>query len=61
MADKIIRLPDVLNRTGLSRSHLYQKISEGTFPRQFPLGARAVGFSENAVNQWIEDTIKAAA
>jgi len=61
MTDTIIRLPEVLARTGLSRSYIYQKISEGKFPKQFPLGARAGGFSEDAVNQWIEDTIKAAA
>jgi len=58
MTDTIIRLPEVLARTSLSRSHLYQKISEGTFPKQFPIGARAIGFSEKAVNQWIEDTIR---
>jgi hypothetical protein len=30
--DRIIRLNTVLSRTGLSRSTLYRKIAEGTFP-----------------------------
>jgi len=30
--DKIIRLKTVLARTGLSRSTMYRKIAEGTFP-----------------------------
>lgn len=60
MADTILRLPQVLTRTGLSRSLLYQKINEGTFPKQIPLGVRAIGFSENSVNRWIENQIKSA-
>ncbi len=61
MADTILRLPTVLVRTGLSRSLLYQKINEGSFPKQIPLGLRAVGFSEKAVDRWIENKIKGAA
>jgi len=60
MVDTILRLPQVLSRTGLSRSLLYQKINEGTFPKQIPLGIRAIGFSEIAVNRWIQDQINAA-
>jgi predicted DNA-binding transcriptional regulator AlpA len=32
--DRIIRLKTVINRSGLSRSTVYRKISEGTFPPQ---------------------------
>jgi len=32
--DRIIRLKTVLTRTGLSRSTIYRKIAEGTFPPQ---------------------------
>ncbi|CTQ51395.1 helix-turn-helix transcriptional regulator [Jannaschia donghaensis] len=32
--DRIIRLNTVLDRTGLSRSTIYRKIAEGTFPAQ---------------------------
>src|SRR3546814_11340585 len=35
--DKIIRLQTVRDRTGLSRSTIYRKIAEGTFPRQIKI------------------------
>jgi prophage regulatory protein len=51
--DRIIRLTTVLHRTGLSRSTLYRKMLEGTFPRQFPISTNGCGWHESAVNQWI--------
>lgn len=53
--DRILRLPAVLDRTGLSRSAVYRRIRDGTFPRQVALGARSAGWRESAVNKWIED------
>lgn len=41
--ERIIRLKTVLNRTGLSRSTLYRKVAEGTFPRQVPISINGVG------------------
>lgn len=29
---RFLKLPEVMNRTGLSRSSVYRRISEGTFP-----------------------------
>ena len=43
MSNKILRLPIVLDRTGLSGSTVYQLVTEGKFPRPVSLGARAVG------------------
>ena len=53
--DKIIRLKTVLDRTGLSRSTLYRKISEGTFPRQLKISVHSAGWRESAVGRWIAD------
>ncbi|MXP26564.1 AlpA family phage regulatory protein [Altererythrobacter indicus] len=53
--DRIIRLKTVLDRTGLSRSTLYRKIDEGSFPRQIPISARGTGWRESAVERWIAD------
>jgi prophage regulatory protein len=55
--DRILRLPAVLDRTGLSRSTLYPKIQEGTFPRQVALGARSAGWRESAVLAWMQDPV----
>jgi len=53
MAARILRLPAVQERTGLSRSSIYKQMSEGTFPRSISLGARAIGWNEQVIEQWI--------
>lgn len=54
----ILRLPLVRARTGLSRSTIYLKISEGTFPAPISLGERSVGWIESEVDAWIAERIK---
>lgn len=51
----IIRLSDVLQRTGLSRSTIYNRIARNEFPRQVSLGARAVGWIEQEIERWIAE------
>ena len=60
MPKKILRLPIVLDRTGLSRSTVYQRVTEGKFPRPVSLGARAVGWIETEVEEWIAHQIEAS-
>jgi len=60
MPRKILRLPIVLDRTGLSRSTVYQRVTEGRFPRPVSLGARAVGWIEAEVEEWIAGQIEAS-
>ena len=57
MPNRFLRLPQVLDRTGLSRSTLYLRISEGTFPKQVSLGARSVAWIEAEVEDWISRRI----
>ena len=49
----ILRRKQVEKRTGLSRSTIYLRIQEGTFPRPINLGARAVGWLENEIEAWL--------
>ena len=53
--ERIIRLKTVLDRTGLSRSTLYRKMEEGTFPARVPISVHGTGWYESAVNRWIAD------
>jgi prophage regulatory protein len=52
---KLIRLPETLAKTGLSRTRLYEAVAAGTFPKPAKLGpdARAIGFLETEVDEWI--------
>ncbi|RUX19046.1 AlpA family phage regulatory protein [Mesorhizobium sp. M2A.F.Ca.ET.042.01.1.1] len=54
---RIIRLRTVLDRTGLSRSTLYRKIAEGTFPAQIKISINGAGWRESDVNRWIADPV----
>jgi prophage regulatory protein len=53
--DRIIRIKAVLERTGLSRSTLYRKVQDGTFPRQLKLSERCAGWRESSINAWLRN------
>jgi prophage regulatory protein len=55
--DRIIRLKTVLARTGLSRTTLYRKMGERTFPRQVKISVHGAGWRESAINRWIADPV----
>ena len=44
MIRKILRLPQVEDATGESRSTIYKRISEGEFPKPVKLGTKSVGW-----------------
>ncbi len=56
----ILRRKQVQTRTGLSRSTIYQRISDGTFPKPVSLGARAVGWIESEIDAWLHERIAAS-
>jgi prophage regulatory protein len=58
MANMILRLPAVKSRTGLSRSTIYLKVAEGTFPKPISLGSRAVGWVDTEVEAWVSGRIE---
>lgn len=58
--ESIIRLPQVKQRTGLSRSTIYALIKAGQIKAPISLGARAVGWLESDISEFIEDRIKAS-
>lgn len=57
-SEKILRLRTVLARTGLSRSTLYRKIGEGTFPSQLKISVHGAGWYESAIERWIADPMR---
>lgn len=55
---QIIKLPSVINMSGLSRTTLYSRIEKGTFPKQISLGERSVGWIKSEILEWIDSRIK---
>ncbi|MGR5452276.1 helix-turn-helix transcriptional regulator [Vibrio campbellii] len=60
MSNQIIRLPEVIQATGLSRSTIYLRMSKGEFPKSISLGERAIGWVQVEVEQWVEQRISAS-
>ena len=54
---RLIRLEEVKRRTGFQKSSIYNRITEGIFPRPVPLGARAVAWVEDEIQEWINSRI----
>lgn len=57
MATTILRLPEVKKRTGLARSTIYLRITNGAFPKPISLGGRAVGWLDSEIDEWIQKQI----
>lgn len=51
MSVKIIRMRELSQKTGCSRSTIYSFISKNEFPKPISLGARAVGWIESEVDE----------
>ena len=51
--DRLVRLPEVIHRVGLSRTTIYSLIATGEFPRQIVIGPRAVAWSQQELEDWI--------
>lgn len=53
----ILRRKQVEQRTGLSRSSIYAKLKEKTFPAPVTLGPKSVGWIESEINSWISEQV----
>lgn len=60
MHHKLMRLLEVKAITGLSKSTIYSRIAEGTFPKQILIGPRLVAWVESDIQNWIAEQVSAA-
>ena len=51
---QILRVPQVLEATGIGRSTLWRRVKDGSFPRPVRLGPQSVGWRRSDVADWIE-------
>ncbi len=56
---RLLRLPEVKDRIGLSRSEIHRRIATGDFPQPVKLGERASAWPEHEVTAWCEARIAA--
>lgn len=56
---RVMKLNEVINTTGLSRSSIYAYMTKGEFPKPIQLGPRAVAWIEGEVQEWLKVRIEA--
>jgi prophage regulatory protein len=61
MAERFLSMRQVLERVGLSRTTLYERMGAGTFPQSVPLGPRRIAFVESRVDAWMQVQISTPA
>ena len=49
-----MRLPEVVQLTGVSRSTVYRWMANGEFPKQVSLGSNTVAWLEAEIEDWIQ-------
>jgi prophage regulatory protein len=59
MSHRVIRLPEVIVKTGLGRTTIYRMELSGCFPKSVSLGGKAVGWIEAEIDNWIEERMAA--
>ncbi len=52
--DRIIRLPQVIDRVGIKKTLIYRMIAAGTFPKPIKLGF-ASGWLESEIRAWVDE------
>ncbi|PKB25340.1 AlpA family transcriptional regulator [Novosphingobium kunmingense] len=52
--NRLLRLPEVMARVGMKRSAIYQRMSDGRFPKSRSLGAKCAVWVEREIEEWIE-------
>lgn len=57
---RLLRLPEVMARVGLRRSAIYQRMSDGRFPRSRSLGPKCTVWVESEIDEWIRDVANSA-
>lgn len=55
---RLLRLPEVIAMTGLSRSQIYHLEAVQQFPKRVPLSARSTAWSQEEVEAWVQAKIE---
>jgi prophage regulatory protein len=53
--DRLVRLPEVKRRTGMSRSTIYRRMDEGRFPQTVPMEGNIAAWREREIAEWVAD------
>ena len=54
MENKMLRAPEVMARTGLSRVTIWRRVKAGKFPAPHILGENSIGWPATEISAWLE-------
>ncbi|HEM8127514.1 TPA: helix-turn-helix transcriptional regulator [Providencia rettgeri] len=57
LKESLIRLPEVMRRTGYGKAWIYRLIEAGQFPKSVKIGTRSIAFVESEVDEWVANKI----
>ncbi len=57
LKENLIRLPEVMRRTGYGKAWIYRLIEAGQFPKSVKIGTRSIAFVESEVDKWVANKI----
>jgi prophage regulatory protein len=52
---RVLRLAEVIEKTGLARSTIYKYADLGRFPRPISLGGKSVGWIDSEIHEWLQE------
>ena len=53
-----IRLPEVRQKVGMSKSHIYNLMGSGDFPAQIKISQKISVWVASEIDDWVEEKIK---
>lgn len=57
MKTNLIRMTEVMRRTGYGKAWIYKLIAQDRFPKPVKIGSRSIAFVESEVDDWINQRI----
>lgn len=55
---RLLRLPQVMDKTGIKRAQIYARMKTGNFPVSVKIGPASVAWLESEIDEWIEKKLK---
>lgn len=56
--ERLLRLPEVMSRTGKSRTSVYNSVKNGTMPAPIKFSRRFTAWTESSIDAWIAQAIE---
>tara|TARA_X000001036_G_scaffold149586_1_gene142144 strand:+ start:93 stop:293 length:201 start_codon:yes stop_codon:yes gene_type:complete len=60
LTDRLLRLPEVMERVPYKKTKIYDLMSKNLFPKNIQLGSNFVVWKASEIDKWIDKTVRGA-